>query len=81
MSDDTNGSQDEESLHNKRLVARFRIVFAENTVPAICRAASFDLHHAACAKRDVEMTNDTLSKRYDLTVHKTADLRRIPGTF
>jgi hypothetical protein len=47
-------------------IAAQQAICAETT----CRAASSELHRATSAKLEVEMTSNTLSRRYDLMVHQ-----------
>jgi hypothetical protein len=47
----------------------------ETTAPATCSAASSELHSATSAKLAVEMTINILSRRYELMVHQTGDVK------
>jgi hypothetical protein len=38
-------------------------------------AASSKLNRATCANLHVEMTSSTLTRRYELTVHETVDIK------
>jgi hypothetical protein len=58
-----------------------RVSYAQTPVPATCRSAFSELHHETFTKLARRNNGNILSRRYDLVVYQSANVKEFRGTF